>query len=527
MDNTNRLSSSLARPEDRLQIIYNHLYYTVKLKKKELPKDRKERRKAKKEGADKKDILSNIDGLFKPGRLTAIIGSSGAGKTSLLSVIAGETTTGTIKGSITVNGEDWTERNMREISGFVFQDDILLETMTVKEAIHMSALLRLPKSVSKLERHARITDVIDMLHLQKTVDTKIGSPEEKGISGGERKRVSIAMEVVTNPAMIFLDEPTSGLDTYTAYSVMKMLKQLAHRQGRTVVATIHQPSSEIYHLFDDLLILAQGRIMFYGTAIRAIDYFAEHGYQCPQFTNPADFFFMRILKDMDDLTYEQEEEMAEGGAIVVQQPMNESSKVRIEGLLEKWLTSSDFADMKAAMERPPPSTGVSVTALRHRAPFGRQFWFLLNRASKNALRNKMIVAVRLFQAIFIGVIIGLVYLDVNSRSPVAQVQDRAGVLFFFAIYAFFSSSNSVLTIFSLEKRVFYREYRAGYYSLPAYYSTKVLVEIPYEIIFPFLMVLIPYYMIGLNPPFSAYLLAGLFVALTAMCGTVLDYTNYH
>jgi hypothetical protein len=169
----------------------------------------------------------------------------------------------------------------------------------------------------------------------------------------------------------------------------------------------------------------------------------------------------------------------------------------------------------------PREDGVSVTALRHRAPFMRQFWYLLNRASKNAIRNRMIVMVRLFQAVFIGVVIGLVYLNINNRSPVAQVQDRAGVLFFFAIYAFFSSSNSVLTIFSLEKLVFYREYRAGYYSLPAYYSTKVLVEIPYEIIFPYLMVLIPYYMIGLNPAFSAYLLAGLFVALTAMCGTVL------
>jgi ATP-binding cassette subfamily G (WHITE) protein 1 len=315
------------------------------------------------------------------------------------------------------------------------------------------------------------------------------------------------MEVVTNPAMIFLDEPTSGLDTYTAYSVIRMLKALANGQGRTVVATVHQPSSEIYHLFDDLLIMAQGKIMFYGTAERAIEYFGEAGYQCPTFTNPSDYFFMRILKDTDEVDGE--------GEVV------EDSQERIEGLLERWLESEDYVKMKADMRQAAAGNeGVSVTALRHRAPFMRQFWFLLNRASKNALRNRMIVAVRFFQSVFIGVIIGLVYLDVNSRSPIAQVQDRAGVLFFFAIYAFFSSSNSVLTIFSLEKRVFYREYRAGYYSLPAYYISKVLVEIPYEIIFPFLMVLIPYYMIGLKPAFSAYLLAALFVALTAMCGTV-------
>lgn len=542
MDNA-QIASSLARPEDRLQVVYRHLTYSVKLRKKELPKKRKERKKWHEDGRDCKNVLEDIDGFFQPGRLTAIIGSSGAGKTSLLSVIAGETTSGTVTGSIIVNGEDWAERNMREISGFVFQDDILLETMTVREAIHMSALLRLPKTVSKEERHCRIDDVINMLHLNKAMDTEIGSAGgQKGISGGERKRVSIAMEVVTNPGMIFLDEPTSGLDTYTAFHVMKMLKLIAHRQGRTVVATIHQPSSEIYHLFDDLLILAQGKVVFHGTATRAIEYFAERGFPCPNFTNPSDYFFMKVLKDVDDFdvndveqgtqhhhhqhhqghNHHQQQDYQQQQNHHQQQLSKESSQSRIERLLTEWLQSEDYQRLLNQAVLHPQQGGVSVTALRHRAPFMRQFWYLLNRASKNAIRNKMIVLVRLFQSVFIGVIIGLVYLNINARSAIAQIQDRAGVLFFFAIYAFFSSSNSVLAIFSLEKLVFYREYRAGYYSLPAYYLTKVLVEIPYEVIFPYLMVLIPYYMIGLNPAFSAYLLAGLYVSLTALCGTVLN-----
>lgn len=210
------------------------------------------------------------------------------------------------------------------------------------------------------------------------------------------------MEVIVNPAMIFLDEPTSGLDTYTAYQVISILSHLARQQNRTVIATIHQPSSDIYNLFDDLMILANGRVMYYGTATHAIEYFREKGYPCPQYSNPADHFFMHILND-----FEGTEE-------------NDATN-RIQTLLDQWVQSEEYQNMLGRIENRDRS-GVTFESLRTRAPYYRQFLFLLDRASKNAIRNKLVVQVKLFQSIFVGLLLGLVYVNINSKPVAQQIQ---------------------------------------------------------------------------------------------------------
>jgi len=237
-------------------------------------------------------ILDGIDSVFKPGRLTAIMGASGAGKTSLLNYLSGEISKGQLSGEVAVNGFPASAKDLKKVSAFVFQDDVILDTMTVREAITMSALLRLPSKVSKKERERRIDDIIEILALTKCQNTKIGSPEKKGISGGERKRTSMAMDMVVNPTVLMLDEPTSGLDTFTAFNVMQTLADLAHKQHRTIVTTVHQPSSEIFHLVDNLVLLSGGKVVYHGPAKEAVDYFSNLGYPCPRYTNPADYFFM-------------------------------------------------------------------------------------------------------------------------------------------------------------------------------------------------------------------------------------------
>ncbi|KAL3896285.1 MAG: hypothetical protein SGCHY_004168 [Lobulomycetales sp.] len=192
-----------------------------------------------------KVILRGVSGVFKPGRITAVMGASGAGKTSLLQILAGGVRFGELEGDIKVNKKSIHGGEMKKISGFVFQDDVILSTMTVREAITMSAKLRLPNSLSDEEREARVDSVIKLLHLEKAQNTSIGDSDVKGISGGERKRCAMAMEFITNPYILFLDEPTSGLDSFTAFSVVRTLRDLA-RTGRTVVTTIHQPSSDVY-----------------------------------------------------------------------------------------------------------------------------------------------------------------------------------------------------------------------------------------------------------------------------------------
>lgn len=342
------------------------------------------------------------------------------------------------------------------------------------------------------------------------------------------------MEIITNPAMLFLDEPTSGLDTFTAYAVVRALQNLAHRHGRTIVSTIHQPSSEIFYLFDDLLVLAEGKIVYYGPVTGSVDYFARLGFPCPQYTNPADFFFMNILSDIDAIEIaenagQNSEEATSSSArrretrpvSWIPPSITEKASDRIERLIEEWPQSDEHAEMLKLIESEGCCGGVSELSFKGHAGYATQFWFLAKRASKNAIRNKMIVRVRLFQSIFLGLILGLVYINQYQYPPVDQIRNKAGVLFFIAVNQYFASANQILAIFYEEKAVFFREFYAGYYRLSAYYWTKILVEIPYGIIFPYLLVIICYYMIGLNPAFSAYLLCGLFAVLAGFCGTVI------
>lgn len=244
-----------------------------------------------------KEILHNLSGVFREARLTAIMGSSGAGKTTLINVLAGDVARDArLEGHIFINNQETIgTRKMKDIAGFVFQDDLLLQTMTVKEAIKMSVMLRSPPQITEDMQAERVKRALRMFRLTHAANTVVGSPDKKGISSGERKRTAIAMEVVINPAILFLDEPTSGLDTYTAFMAIKILHGLAQR-GHTVITTIHQPSSEIFHLFDDLLILAHGRILYFGPAAESVAYFSRLGYKCPQYTNPADYFFMQVIQ---------------------------------------------------------------------------------------------------------------------------------------------------------------------------------------------------------------------------------------
>lgn len=528
--------SELSERVPPLEVVFRDLTFVVTDRKKRAQNKKRKRKDRHAKLVDEdKVILNHLNGMFRAGRLTAIMGPSGAGKTSLLDAVAGNTMGGRITGTITVNGEDYSGKKIKEISGFVFQDDVLLPTMTVREAIEQSAILRLPKSVTKEERLRRIDDIIGMLHLESCQDTKVGSSTKKGISGGERKRTSTAMELIANPPMLFLDEPTSGLDTFTAYTVVNSLSKLA-KQGRTVVTTIHQPSSEIFHLFDDLLLLMNGSIVYYGPAKDSMDYFARLGYPCPRYSNPADFYFMEVLRQFEiegfaELRRKMNPSLAariESQEKTLQQETNSPDSTdpmpvgdkRANRLSDAWNASQERSEVQKSMDHGNQS-GVAVSASRQRAPRWTQFKYLLGRASKNALRNPMIVSVQIMKAIFLGVITGLVYLNSSQYSVPVQIRNKSGAIFFIALNAFFGGVFGVLTVFFEEKQVFFREYKAGYYTTTPYFLSKFLVELPYNFLFPYLSVLIAYYMVGLRPAFSAYLLVATFAAFAAVAGVSL------
>lgn len=321
------------------------------------------------------------------------------------------------------------------------------------------------------------------------------SEKEQVINNKVRKLflfLGIAMELITNPMILFLDEPTSGLDSYTAHSITKLLVEYAH-QGHTVIATLHQPSTDIFALFDDLLLLHEGRMVYYGAAINVIEYFENWGYEFPKYSNPADYVFMHVLREMS-----------------------------VEEMTTKWNESEEKRRMMRLIEEVQElSSESSVELSKYKSPFWTQFKYLTNRASKNAIRNELIIKVRFFQSVFIGLLAGLVFMRATEGTIAGQIQSLSGVLYFLAVNQFFGSATAVLSIFASEKLVFLHEYRAGYYGLTAYYFSKVLVELPYQIIFPALLLLIAYYMIGLNPAFSAYLLSAALLIFCAITGTAI------
>jgi len=334
----------------------------------------------------------------------------------------------------------------------------------------MSALLRLPEGTSPEERARRVEEVIKVLHLTRAAKTKVGDSLNKGISGGERKRTSIAMEVVPNPAMLFLDEPTSGLDTFTAFAVIKAMQNMAHRQGRTIVSTIHQPSSDIFYLFDDLMVLAEGKVVYYGTVEGSIGYFGRMGFGCPEYSNPADYFFMSILSNNEGSSSAIESDTT------VSDTQKETSEARLARLIDSWPKSPEHAQMLHVMTL-ESSKSVSQLSYKGHASYLTQFRFLTGRASKNAIRNPSIVLLRVIQSLFVGVLLGLVYMDQSQYDPDAQIQNISGVLAFITINLYFSAADMVMATFYEEKPVFYREYVAGYYRLSAYYWTKIICEV--------------------------------------------------
>ena len=250
--------------------------------------------KVKKEGwfkksteSEEKTILKGISGMVLPGEMLAMLGPSGSGKTTLLTALGGRLG-GSLSGSITYNGKPFSNVVKRN-TGFVTQDDILYPHLTVNETLIFTALLRLPNSLTKEEKVMRAEAVSTQLGLTKCKNSIIGSRLVRGVSGGERKRVSIGQEMLINPSFLLLDEPTSGLDSTTAQRIVSTLGELANG-GRTVVMTIHQPSSRLFYLFHKVLVVSEGNPIYYGKGMDAMDYFSDVGFT-PKFSmNPADFF---------------------------------------------------------------------------------------------------------------------------------------------------------------------------------------------------------------------------------------------
>ena len=476
-----------------IDIVFQNLSYTVK--------DEVQSKINKKE--IQKIILNNLNGYFSHGKLTGIIGPSGAGKTSLIELLSGQSKTGIVKGNLFLNGNPSDINIMKKISGFVFQDDIILKTMTVKEALYMSALLRLPETISNEEKENKVNEMISLLHLENCKDTIVGDSLSKGISGGERKRLSVGMEMITNPSIIFLDEPTSGLDTYSAYSLMNNLKYLTNT-GRTVISTIHQPSSDILRLFDDIIILNKGKIIYLGEVNNLVNYFSSIGYKCPEYTNPSDYIFMNILNPIN-FNFDNNNLKS----------VEEKDKYILESFTKSGMEKTILDKCNLINNN---KIKLSEKSHKYKPSLCLQLKFLLKRHLKNLIRNKSILRTKIGQSIGLGLIIGLTFLNIPGSDAKAQVQDRNGSLFISSFSQVLLPIIGTLALFSLERPIILREISSGYYNSLSYYLSKMIIEIPLQIIITFITCTIIYWLCLFQKTFKKYIIFVGIVLLGSLCG---------
>jgi ABC-type multidrug transport system ATPase subunit len=368
-----------------------------------------------------KSILQGLNGYASPGQVLAIMGPSGSGKSTLLDALAGRLSSNTQQtGEILINGRR--EKLAFGTSAYVTQDDTLMTTLTVKEAVYYSAQLQLPDSMPISEKKERAEKTIKEMGLQDALNTRIGGGNVKGLSGGQKRRVSICIEILTRPKLLFLDEPTSGLDSAASYHVMNRIVQLARHDGRTVIASIHQPSSEVFKLFHNLCLLSAGRTVYSGPVSMVEQFFASNGFPCPPIQNPSDHYLRTINKDFDD---GDEEKVLDG--ISIEQAINI--------LVKSYKTSETCKQIERMVSKIPQQKGPALKKKGSQASFIMQSLVLTKRSSVNMYRDLGYYWLRLGVYLALCLCIGTIFCDIGMTY--GSIQARGSMLAFVAAFLTF------------------------------------------------------------------------------------------
>ncbi|XP_075320542.1 broad substrate specificity ATP-binding cassette transporter ABCG2d isoform X2 [Odontesthes bonariensis] len=452
---------------------------------------------------------------MRPG-LNAILGPTGGGKSSFLDILAARKDPVGLSGEVLIDGAPQPP-DFKCLSGYVVQDDVVLGTLTVRENLRFSAALRLPSSVPQSEKEARVNHLIKELGLTKVADSKVGTQMTRGISGGERKRTSIGMELIIDPPVLFLDEPTTGLDASTANSVLLLLKRMA-AHGRTIIMSIHQPRYSIYRLFDTLTLLVSGKMVYHGPAPNALDYFSSIGHPCEPHNNPADFFLDVINGDFATTTVTKEQ-----GTEALDFVEDGSTRQSIEEhLVEEYRNSSYSSETQAELKRIAQNkecaSRTKSCTITYTSSFFHQLRWVLQRTFQNLLLNPQTSVAQLGVNIFLALVVGAIFFGVKDDQ--SGIQNRTGALFFIATNQCFSTV-SAAEVFITERKLFVHEYISGYYRVSVYFLSKILSDITMRTITSVIFSVIVYFLIGLKPTVAAFLVFTLTVTLVANTATAM------
>jgi ABC-type multidrug transport system ATPase subunit len=410
--------------------------------------------------------------------------------------------------------------DMADISAYVEQDDALFALSTVRETLMFAAQLRLPKSLSLAMKTERVTQVISELGLLGAKDTIIGNAMVRGVSGGERKRVSIGLELLHDPNLVFMDEPTSGLDSFQAANVMNTLKDVA-TQGRTVICSIHQPRSSIYAMLDGILLLEGGKSVYFGSAgVECEQYFANLGFPLPRAFNPADFFL-----DVISVDQRSEEALVASKARVAKLTdayAAYETKTKSVGVVDAPTSHGTSADAHSGVIVSPAaatadvdgvysfgdsgshdnSSGGGETHFRESAGFVGPFLLLLKRTWREQTRDKGTLLIKHGMALFFTIVFGVVYWDMGRDQT--SIMNRTGILFFMAMNQAFGSAIGTSQIIPVQLKVVNRERASKLYPVLPFYLATFLVALPLELLPQMATGSVIYYMTNLRPGFDHF-----------------------
>mmetsp|Transcript_57074 Transcript_57074/g.124881 ORF Transcript_57074/g.124881 Transcript_57074/m.124881 type:complete len:624 (+) Transcript_57074:137-2008(+) len=443
-------------------------------------------------------ILSKASGQCLPGQMMALMGPSGCGKTTLLDLLADRVQSGTMSGSILLGNEPRKSDSARKIVGYVASDDALLSAFTVRETLRYTSRFVLCNKTHQ-QREARIQSVLEVMGLEICADARVGDPIIKGISAGQKRRLSIGLEILARSPVVMLDEPTSGLDAVAAFQVVSLLKCLTGK-GHTIMLSIHQPSSQTFDLFDVFGLMARGRQVYLGpNRDTALKYFSQLGHQCPAFSNPADFYLEMVNTDF--------------GATIRDED--------VVAMADAYLTS-DIAKKMQAAEAPRTDAAAYAKTVQTAGVFW-QFAILLRRMLHMAWKNPFIWAVRVVMYVLLSLMVGTMYEGVGDRSEsdaascvfgsteMIATQSLLPCLFYVAAFLVFMSI-AVLPFFLEIRDVFRRERANGLITCAPYVVADFIANVPALALIAFLSSLLVIFIAGMNNFWSFFL--NLFLALT-------------
>uniref|UniRef100_A0ABD2XNJ7 ABC transporter domain-containing protein n=1 Tax=Trichogramma kaykai TaxID=54128 RepID=A0ABD2XNJ7_9HYME len=453
---------------------------------------------------EKRSLLRDVSGVVKPGELLAVMGPSGCGKSTLLNCLSGRI--GHDSGEIWMNRERLTKRWRRRIC-YVQQQDVFFPDLTLRQTLEYQARLRLPDTLSHSQKMQCVDHIIEVLDLGACQDTIVGDYTKRGLSGGEKKRTSIACELLTNPSLMLLDEPTSGLDSHSAQALISRLKKYAEQEGKSIVVTVHQPSSRMFHSFNKLLLLSRGQVAYYGSTANIGRFFSTIGLNLLPHYNPADLILEQIKgpEEVRDRIVAAARAARQGPDCPpeLRPDYNPSQTQLCEHLIHYhehhitnnvkedegrtlWLDTQSHASSNA-------SSADDDYSWQWPTSFWSQFKVLSERNFQEA-RPRMLSRLNWLQTIALGLLAGLLWFRLPRTE--ASLHDIQGWMFFSTTYWMLFAHFGALSSFPPEREVINKERLSGSYRLSAYYMAKMVGELPLTITLPAVYHMISYPMLG-------------------------------